>query len=67
MEPSQTPKETFLKDVIQDVTVYHREQDENILRSVEKEWTIIGKDDIGTRCNCMIDRKLNSVSIEEAS
>ena len=52
--------------MIQDVIVYHREQvSENILRNFEKEWTIIGKDDIGTRCNCIINGKLKWVwSIE---
>lgn len=46
--------------MIQDVIGYYREwKGENILRSVEKEWTIIGKDDIDTRYT--INGKLNSV------
>lgn len=67
MVSSQTPKE-ILKNVIPDVIVYHREQEgKTILRSVEKQWTIIGKDDIGTRCNCMIHGKLNSDLLKEGS
>lgn len=60
MVPSQTPKE-ILKNVIPDVIVYHREQEgKTILRSVEKQSTIIGKNDVGIRCNHMIHGKLNS-------
>ena len=49
MVPYQTPKETFFFNVIQVVIVYHREREgENTLENVEKEWTIIGKHDVGT-------------------